>query len=361
MSSTYGERFRFTIFGQSHSPAIGVTMEGIPAGFAIDMDRLRAFLSRRAPGNSPTATARKEADLPEFVSGLVGNVTCGTPLTALIRNTNTRSGDYDNLRDCPRPGHADFTAQARYGGFQDVAGGGHFSGRLTAPLCIAGGICLQMLEARGITVAAHIQSIETVEDDRFDPVAVDAAQLRALLQKPFPVLRDSAAGEMEAAILRAKGELDSVGGVIECAAVGLPAGWGDPMFGGLENRIAQIVFGIPAVRGLEFGTGFEAARLRGSVHNDPYYYNQAGIVRTATNHHGGILGGISSGMPLVFRLAVKPTPSIAQAQDSVSLSRGENAKLEIHGRHDPCIVPRAVPVVEAAAAAAIYDAYLCAR
>ena len=361
MSSTYGERLRFTIFGQSHSPAIGVTMEGLPAGFAIDMDRLRAFLSRRAPGNSPTATARKEADLPEFVSGLVGNVTCGTPLTALIRNTNTRSGDYDNLRDCPRPGHADFTAQARYGGFQDVAGGGHFSGRLTAPLCIAGGICLQLLEARGITVAAHIQSIETVEDDRFDPVAVDAAQLRDLLQKPFPVLRDSAAGEMEAAILRAKGELDSVGGVIECAAVGLPAGWGDPMFGGLENRIAQIVFGIPAVRGLEFGTGFEAARLRGSVHNDPYYYNQAGIVRTATNHHGGILGGISSGMPLVFRLAVKPTPSIAQAQDSVSLSRGENAKLEIHGRHDPCIVPRAVPVVEAAAAAAIYDAYLCAR
>ena len=361
MSSTYGERFRFTIFGQSHSPAIGVTIEGIPAGFAIDMDRLRAFLSRRAPGNSPTATARKEADLPEFVSGLVGNVTCGTPLTALIRNTNTCSGDYDNLRDCPRPGHADFTAQVRYGGFQDVAGGGHFSGRLTAPLCIAGGICLQLLEAQGITVAAHIQSLENVEDGRFDPVAVDAAQLRALLQKPFPVLRDSAAGEMEAAILRAKGELDSVGGVIECAAVGLPAGWGDPMFGGLENRIAQVVFGIPAVRGLEFGTGFEAARLRGSVHNDPYYYNQAGIVRTATNHHGGILGGISSGMPLVFRLAVKPTPSIARAQDSVSLSRGENAKLEIHGRHDPCIVPRAVPVVEAAAAAAIYDAFLCAR
>ena len=361
MSSTYGERFRFTIFGQSHSPAIGVTIEGIPAGFAIDMDRLRAFLSRRAPGNAPTATARKEADLPEFVSGLVGNVTCGTPLTALIRNTNTRSGDYDNLRDCPRPGHADFTAQARYGGFQDVAGGGHFSGRLTAPLCIAGGICLQLLEAQGITVAAHIQSLENVEDGRFDPVAVDAAQLRALLQKPFPVLRDSAAGEMEAAILRAKGELDSVGGVIECAAVGLPAGWGDPMFGGLENRIAQVIFGIPAVRGLEFGTGFEAARLRGSVHNDPYYYNQAGIVRTATNHHGGILGGISSGMPLVFRLAVKPTPSIARAQDSVSLSRGENAKLEIHGRHDPCIVPRAVPVVEAAAAAAIYDGYLCAR
>ena len=361
MSSTYGERFRFTIFGQSHSPAIGVTMEGLPAGFAVDFDRLQAFLSRRAPGKSPTATARREADLPEFVSGLVGNVTCGAPLTAIIRNTNTRSGDYDNLRDCPRPGHADFTAQARYGGFQDVAGGGHFSGRLTAPLCIAGGICLQLLEEMGVTVAAHIRSIENVTDDSFDPALVDEAQLRALLQKPFPVLRDSAAGEMEQAILRAKAECDSVGGVIECAAVGLPAGWGDPMFGGLENRIAQIIFGIPAVRGLEFGTGFAAAGLRGSAHNDPYYVNSEGAIRTRTNHHGGILGGISSGMPLVFRLAVKPTPSIARAQGSVSLSRVQDETLEIRGRHDPCIVPRAVPVVEAAAAAAIYDAALCGK
>ena len=361
MSSTYGERFRFTIFGQSHSPAIGVTMEGLPAGFAVDFDQLQAFLSRRAPGKSPTATARKEADLPEFVSGLVGNVTCGAPLTAIIRNTNTRSGDYDNLRDCPRPGHADFTAQARYGGFQDVAGGGHFSGRLTAPLCIAGGICLQLLERMGVTVAAHIRSIENVHDDPFDPALVDEAQLRALLQKPFPVLRDSAAGEMEQAILRAKAECDSVGGIIECAAVGLLAGWGDPMFGGLENRIAQIIFGVPAVRGLEFGTGFAAAQMRGSAHNDPYYANPEGAIRTRTNHHGGILGGISSGMPLVFRLAVKPTPSIARAQESVSLSRVQDETLEIRGRHDPCIVPRAVPVVEAAAAAAIYDAARCAQ
>ena len=361
MSSTYGERFRFTIFGQSHSPAIGVTMEGLPAGFAVDFDQLQAFLSRRAPGKSPTATARKDADLPEFVSGLVGNVTCGAPLTAIIRNTNTRSGDYDNLRDCPRPGHADFTAQARYGGFQDVAGGGHFSGRLTAPLCIAGGICLQLLEGMGVTVAAHIRSIENVHDDLFDPALVDEAQLRSLLQKPFPVLRDSAVGEMEQAILRAKAECDSVGGVIECAAVGLPAGWGDPMFGGLENRIAQIIFGVPAVRGLEFGTGFAAAGLRGSAHNDPYYVILEGAIRTRTNHHGGILGGISSGMPLVFRLAVKPTPSIARAQESVSLSRVQDETLEIRGRHDPCIVPRAVPVVEAAAAAAIYDAALCGK
>ena len=360
MSSTYGERLRLTIFGQSHSPAIGVTLEGLPAGFAIDMARLQAFLSRRAPGGSPTATARKEADLPEFVSGLVDNVTCGVPLTALIRNTNTRSGDYANLRDCPRPGHADYTAQIRYGGHQDVAGGGHFSGRLTAPLCIAGGICLQLLEQLGITVAAHIQSIENVDDRAFDSMAVDRAQLQRLLAKPFPVLDDSCAEAMTAAILEAKAQQDSVGGIIECAAVGLPAGWGDPMFGGLENRIAQIVFGIPAIRGLEFGTGFAAARMRGSRHNDPFTVS-GGAVTTTANHHGGILGGITSGMPLVFRAAVKPTPSIAQPQQSVSLSRQAQTELVIHGRHDPCIVPRAVPVLEAAAAIAIYDAYLCAK
>lgn len=359
MSSTYGERFRFTIFGQSHSPAIGVTMEGIPAGFALDFDKLQAFLDRRAPGNSPTATARKEADRPEFVSGLVGNVTCGTPITAIIRNTNTRSGDYENLRDCPRPGHADYTAQIRYGGHQDVAGGGHFSGRLTAPLCVAGGICLQLLEQLGITIGAHIQSVETVKDIPFDPIAVHADQLRDLTQKAFPVLDDRAAEAMNGAILTAKAQQDSVGGVIECAAVGLPAGWGDPMFDGMENRIARIVFGIPAIRGLEFGTGFAAAAMRGSAHNDPYHMDPEGRVRTVTNHHGGILGGITSGMPLIFRAAVKPTPSIAMEQDSISLSRGEDQKLVIHGRHDPCIVPRAVPVMEAAAAAAIYDAYLC--
>ena len=358
MSSTNGQRFRFTIFGQSHSPAIGVTMEGIPAGFSIDFDRLQAFLNRRAPGNAPTATARKEADRPQFLSGLVGNVTCGTPITAIIPNTDARSADYAALRDCPRPGHADFTGHVRYGGYGDSAGGGHFSGRLTAPLCIAGGICLQLLEQLGVTVGAHIRSIETVQDEVFDPVTVSAAQLQALTQMPFPVLRDTAEAEMTAAILAAKAEGDSVGGIIECAAVGLPAGWGDPMFGGMENRIAQIVFGIPAVRGLEFGTGFAAAAMRGSRHNDPFCMDGS-TVRTVTNHHGGILGGITSGMPLIFRAAIKPTPSIALEQQSVSLSALEPVPLTIHGRHDPCIVPRAVPVMEAAAAAAIYDAYLC--
>ncbi len=358
MSSTYGERFRFTIFGQSHSPAIGVTMEGIPAGQAIDFDRLQAFLSRRAPGNSPTATARREADAPLFLSGLVDNVTCGAPLTAIIENTNTRSQDYEDLRDHPRPGHADYPAHVKYGGHQDVAGGGHFSGRLTAPLCIAGGICKQLLEDMGIVIAAHIQSIGHIRDAMFDPAYVTASDLRALLEKPFPLLESSLEPEMTKAILAAKAEGDSVGGVIEVAATGLPAGWGDPMFGGMENRIAQLVFGIPAIRGIEFGCGFEAASLRGSVHNDPWYMD-GDQVRTRSNRHGGILGGITTGMPLIFRAAVKPTPSIAREQDTVSLSRGEDRTLMIRGRHDPCIVPRAVPVLEAAAAIAIYDAYLC--
>lgn len=358
MSSTYGERLRFTIFGQSHSPAIGVTVEGLPAGFRIDTDRLAAFLARRAPGGSPTATSRKEPDKPVFLSGLAGGVTCGTPLTAIIENTNTRSGDYSNLRDCPRPGHADYPAQVKYRGFQDVAGGGHFSGRLTAPLCIAGGICLQLLEQLGITVAAHILQIAQVRDDAFDPVHVTESDLQHLLHRSYPVLRPEVEADMTAAILAAKAQCDSVGGVIETAAVGIPAGWGDPMFGGMENRIAQLVFGIPAIRGIEFGAGFAAAGMRGSAHNDPWFMEN-GQVRSKTNHHGGVLGGITTGMPLVFRAAVKPTPSIAQEQDSVSLSRQEDEKLVIHGRHDPCIVPRAVPVLEAAAAAALYDAYLC--
>lgn len=360
MGSTYGTHLKFTIFGQSHSPAIGVTIEGIPAGSVIDMDALQDFLSRRAPGNSPLSTPRKEADIPQFLSGLVGNTTCGAPLTAIIPNTNTRPVDYDALREHPRPGHADYTAQMKWGGFQDVSGGGHFSGRLTAPMCIVGGICQQLLEREGITVAAHIHSVGTVQDRSIDPVGVTARVLRDLRSARLPVFDKSTASSMEAEILRAKAAGDSIGGVIECCAVGLPAGLGDPMFGGMENRISQIIFGIPAVRGIEFGTGFAAAAMLGSQHNDAYYYD--GIsVKTKTNHHGGILGGITSAMPLIFRVAIKPTPSIGIPQETVSLSKKEDYTLTIQGRHDPCIVPRAVPCVEAAAAAAIYDAYLESR
>ena len=355
MSSTYLNRLSFTIFGQSHGPAVGVTMEGLPAGETLNLEELRAFLSRRAPGQNDWSTPRREADAPVFLSGLVENVTCGAPLTAVIYNTNTRSGDYAGLRDTPRPGHADFTAQIKYGGAQDAAGGGHFSGRLTAPLCIAGGICRQLLARAGIFVGAHIAAIGGAEDLPFDPVAPGDVTIPG--EKRFPVLDDAAGEKMRAVIDRAKQQQDSVGGVIECAVTGLPPGLGDPMLDGMENRIARLVFAIPAVKGVEFGAGFAVARLRGSENNDPFVVEE-GRVCTRTNHAGGILGGITTGMPLLFRAAVKPTPSIARPQESVSLSRLEPVTLEIKGRHDPCIVPRAVPVVEAAAALAVYDAWL---
>ena len=329
MSSTYGENLRVTIFGQSHAPAVGVTIEGIPAGETVDIKCLRSFLARRTPGQSELTTSRKEPDEPEFLSGLVDGVTCGAPLTAIIRNTDVRSQDYEAFKNIPRPGHADYTAWAKYGDARDYAGGGQFSGRLTAPLCIAGGICVQLLEKEGITIRARAVEIGGETDEK----------------------------AMEAAILAAKADGDSVGGVVECVIDGVRAGVGEAMFGGLESRIAQIVFGIPAVKGVEFGEGFVAARLRGSGNNDAFAVENGRVV-TRTNHCGGILGGIATGMPIVFRAAFKPTPSIAKEQESVDLTTRQPAALRVSGRHDPCIVPRALPVVEAAAAIAVYDAVL---
>ena len=357
MSSVYGENIKLSIFGQSHSPAIGMTLDGIPAGLAVDEAQLQAFLARRAPGSTDLGTPRKEADLPEFLSGLVNGYTCGAPIAAVIRNTNTRSKDYSELKDKPRPGHADFTAQMKYGGYQDVNGGGHFSGRLTAPLCIAGGICLQLLEQQGIRIAAHIRSVGNAEDRFFNPMGETAETLDALTKAPLAVLDPNAVDTVRQEVLSVKEAGDSIGGVIECIVQGLPAGLGDPMFWGLENRIAQAVFAIPAVKGLEFGAGFAVAQMRGSQNNDAFCMQDDAVV-TKTNNHGGILGGISSGMPIVFRAAFKPTPSISQCQDTVSLAEGCDVKLTVQGRHDPCIVPRAVPCVEAAAALAVYDAYL---
>ena len=353
MSSTYGENLKLTIFGQSHGAAIGMTLDGIPAGLPVDLEELQAFLNRRAPGQNDYSTPRKEEDRPEFLSGVLNGFTCGAPIAAIIRNTNTRSGDYANLKDCPRPGHADYTAQIKYGGFQDPAGGGHFSGRLTAPLCVAGGLCKQWLAARGIRVGAHIAAIAGIPDTPFDPMAPQLNQVGT----DFPVLDIDAGEQMRRAVAEARMAQDSVGGIIECAVTGLPAGLGEPMFGGAEGRIAQLIYGIPAVKGVEFGLGFQAANLRGSQNNDPFRMEDGKVI-TATNHCGGILGGITNGMPLLFRAAIKPTPSISQVQQSVSLSRGENQDLVVKGRHDPCIVPRAVPVVEAAAAIAVFDLLL---
>ncbi|MCF2661321.1 chorismate synthase [Pseudoflavonifractor phocaeensis] len=357
MSSYLGKNLHVAIFGQSHSEAIGVTVDGLPAGEAVDLEELDRFLQRRAPGRTDTSTPRKEADKPRILCGLADGVTCGAPLAAVIENTNTRSRDYDKLKDVPRPGHADYTAQVRYGGFQDVRGGGHFSGRLTAPLCVAGGIALQILARRGIQVAAHILRVGEVTDRPFDPMGEQGETLDRVRRAPFPVLDQQAGERMRKTILEAREQRDSVGGVVECMITGLPAGVGDPMFGGMESRMASVLFGIPAVKGVEFGSGFGAARMRGSEHNDPFGI-EGGQVVARSNHAGGILGGITSGMPILFRCAFKPTPSISKEQDSVSLSRMEPEKLVVEGRHDPCIVPRAVPVVEAAAALVVLDALL---
>ena len=353
MSSTYGEILKLSIFGQSHGAGIGMTLDGIPAGLPVDLDQLQTFLNRRAPGRNDWSTPRKEEDRPEFLSGILNGYTCGTPIAAIIRNTNTRSGDYSNLKDCPRPGHADYTAQIKYKGYQDPAGGGHFSGRLTAPLCIAGGLCKQWLEAEGIRVGAHIQWIHGLNDTFFDRLNPQIDEIRS----DFPVLSEYKAERMKEIIEQTRMDCDSVGGAIECAVTGLPVGLGEPMFGGMESRIASIVYGIPAVKSVEFGIGPSVANIPGSENNDEYVVEN-GVVRTLTNNCGGILGGITNGMPLIFSAYFKPTPSIAKPQQTVNLQSGETTTIQITGRHDPCIVPRAVPVVEAAAAIAIYDAFL---
>ncbi len=353
MSSIYGENLKLSLFGQSHGPAIGMVLDGVPAGLPVDVDALQSFLNRRAPGQADWSTARREADRPDFLAGLQDGYTCGAPIAAVIPNTNTRSGDYESLKSCPRPGHADYTAQVKYGGFQDAAGGGHFSGRLTAPLCIAGGLCKQWLEARGVRIGAHIAAIGGHWDTPFDPVK---PQLE-LVEEAFPTLSPAGGEAMKQAIDQARQMRDSLGGIVECAVTGLPAGLGEPMFGGVESRLAQILCGIPAVKGVEFGAGFSAAGLTGSQCNDPFVLS-GGAVLTATNNAGGILGGITNGMPVIFRCAIKPTPSIGRPQETADLLRGEATTLEIKGRHDPCIVPRAVPVVEAAAAIAVFDMIL---
>lgn len=356
MSSEFGHLLKISVFGQSHGKAIGVVVDGLPAGEAIDLDELQAFLDRRKPGKNRLSTARKESDAPTFLSGLENGKTCGAPLCAVMENGDQHSGDYAGLTDTPRPGHADYTAAVKWGGQADMRGGGHFSGRLTAPLCIAGGIAKQILARRGIHVGAHLSEVAGIADDPF-PLHPTAELFEKLAAKDFPVLDDGAGERMQQAILAAREELDSVGGIVECAAIGLPAGLGDPMFDGVENRLAAALFGIPAVKGVEFGAGFAAARSRGSENNDAFSV-QNGAVVTDTNHAGGILGGITNGMPILLRTAMKPTPSIARAQKTVRLSQMEEIPLEIRGRHDPCIAHRAVPVVEAVTAAVLLDLLL---
>lgn len=375
MRSTTGKNISVSIWGGSHEPAIGVDITGLPIGTKINMTELSAFLKRRAPGSSHFATKRKEPDTPVPTRGLAAAGSTNNPdnpdnsnsqnspeimittentISLEIKNTDTRSADYKALRTIPRPGHADYTARLRYGDSLNMAGGGPFSARMTAPLCIAGGIALQILAKQGISIGAHIFSIGNVNDIPFDPVNIDSRTLAELKSKDMAVISDDARLGMENEITSAMQAADSIGGIVEVCALGLPGGIGGAMYDGLESALAPIFFGIPAVKGVEFGAGFDAARLRGSVNNDPFRYVDGHVV-TTTNNHGGILGGITTGMPLIARLAFKPTPSIAMEQDSVDLDRHENTKLIIKGRHDPCVVVRAVPIVEAALALGILD------
>lgn len=348
MSSIWNHNISVSIFGESHGPAIGVVLDNVPAGEYIDMDKLMAFMARRAPKKNKTSTQRRESDMPQIMSGFLNGKTTGTPLCAFINNTDTHSQDYKNISKLARPGHADYTGALRYGGFNDVRGGGHFSGRLTAPLCFAGAVAGQILERRGIYTGAHILEIHGVKDDAVDSITVSRDDIVNMRNAEFPVINQVQGTQMVADIEKASSCCDSVGGIIECVSINVPAGIGSPMFEGLENSIASLVFGIPAVKGLEFGVGFNCARMLGSENNDEFFVNEAGHVVTRTNNHGGILGGISSGMPITLRVAFKPTPSIAKSQHTVDLSEMKNDTINIKGRHDPCVVPRAVPVVEAA-------------
>lgn len=347
MRGIWNHRLGLSIFGESHGPGVGITISGLPAGLRLDEKAITADMARRAPGQDHLSTSRTEADRVRILSGVYQGTTTGAPLCGFIENQDARPADYDDLRRLMRPGHADYPAHVKYDGFADPRGGGHFSGRLTAPLVFAGAIARQVLSMRGIEVAAHISGISGIQDACLDPVSVDAAQLRALRRQSFPVLDPAVEAPMRAAILAAQSEGDSLGGSIECAAVGLPVGLGEPFFGSVESVLSALLFSIPAVKAVSFGAGDAFAEMRGSQSNDPYHIEE-GQVTTESNHNGGILGGLTTGMPLVLAVTLKPTPSIAQPQRTIDIQSGQTKELHIEGRHDPCIVPRAVPAVEAA-------------
>ncbi|WP_294344908.1 chorismate synthase [uncultured Clostridium sp.] len=357
MSSIIGTKVKISVFGESHGEAIGVVIDGLPAGYDIDFDKVYEDMKRRAPGQDKFSTPRAEKDMPRVLSGIFNGKTTGAPLAAIIENSNTKSKDYSELKIKMRPSHSDYPAMIKYDGYNDYRGGGHFSGRLTAMFVFAGAVCKEILKQRDIYVGSHIKSIRNVKDDSFDKTNITKELLDNLRENRFPTLNKNVVDEMQKEILDAKNDLDSVGGVIEAAIINLPAGIGDPMFNSVESVLSHMLFSIPAVKGVEFGEGFNIATLRGSEANDSYYIED-GKIKTYTNNNGGILGGITNGMPVVFSLAIKPTPSISKPQKTVNVETMENDILEIHGRHDPCIVQRAVPVVECAAAVAILDILL---
>ena len=354
MSGIWGSKLKVSIFGESHGNAIGITIDGLPSGLEIDLDKIDREMKRRAPGKSSISTARKESDIPEILSGYFNGKTTGTPLCAIIRNSDTRSKDYGKLKDLMRPSHADYTGNIKYLGFNDYRGGGHFSGRITAPLVFAGAICKQILENEGIHIGAHVKKIKNIEDKTFEYTSISKDTIIDLNKKELPLLDDSKEEEMRKVILDAKKQGDSVGGIIECSIIGVKAGVGDPFFDSVESTLSHLLFSVPAVKGVEFGLGFDITDLYGSEANDEFYYD-GDEVKTKSNNNGGILGGITNGMPIIFKTAIKPTASIVKEQSTINIKEKREESLVIEGRHDPCIVQRAIPVIEAVAAIGILD------
>lgn len=354
MSGIWGNNIKYSIFGESHGAGIGITIDGLPSGIKLDMEKIKFEMDRRRPGRNSTSTPRNESDSFEILSGFFNGRTTGVPLCALIRNNNNNSKDYNELQYKMRPGHGDYTGNIRYNGFNDYRGGGHFSGRITAPMVFAGAVGKQILRTKGIIITSHIKRIGKVEDEFFNSLKIDSNLAESLKSMDIPTISAAKADEMKEYILQCKNERDSVGGIIEAAVLNLPAGVGSPFFDSVESELSHLLFSIPAVKGVEFGAGFDFGSMKGSEVKDEYYYED-GNVRTYTNNNGGITGGITNGMPLIFRIAVKPTPSIGLPQRTIDIKDKVNTTLEVKGRHDPCIVPRAVPVVEAAAAMAVLD------
>lgn len=357
MSGMWGNKLKISIFGESHGAGIGITIDGLPSGVKIDMEEVLKEMARRAPGKSRLSTARKEGDKPEILSGFFEGKTTGTPLCAVIRNSDQHSKDYGKLKDLMRPGHADYPGYVRYKGFNDYRGGGHFSGRITAPLVFAGAVCKQILTSRGINIGAHVKSIGQVYDKGFAEVELTKELLDSLKVNELPLLCPEKEELMRNTILEARSDCDSVGGTIECTVIGINAGIGNPFFDSVESTLAHLMFSVPAVKGIEFGRGFEMSELRGSQCNDEYYYD-GDEVKTYTNNNGGITGGITNGMPILFKVGIKPTPSIAKKQRTIDIAEKKDSELVIEGRHDPCIVQRAVPVIEAVTAIGILDLIL---
>ena len=363
MSSMWGKNLKISIFGESHGAEIGVVIDGLEPGFEIDLEEVERQMDRRKPGKNKMSTARKEDDKANIVSGFFEGKTTGTPLCANIKNKDRKSADYTQIRDNFRPGHADYTGFMRYKGFNDYRGGGHFSGRLTAPIVFAGAICRQILEKKGIKITSHIKAIKNIEDSSFDYTNIDEKLIKRLSYSDFPLIDESLEDSMKNEILKAREILDSVGGKIECAVVGIDAGIGSPIFDSVESVISSMMFSIPAVKGIEFGEGFDISRLYGSESNDEMYVDNEGKILSYTNNNGGVIGGITNGMPIVFTVAIKPTPSISSKQRTVNVAdlrsyeNGDvkNTEIEVNGRHDPCIVQRAVSVIESAAAIAVLD------